>query len=46
MKNGICDTCGRKKNCNTFDRSRGMACKDFTLQDPHNKEQEKQEDKK
>lgn len=25
----ICDTCERKRACNTFDRCRGMACKDY-----------------
>jgi hypothetical protein len=24
-----CDTCERKKQCNTMDRSRGMACNDY-----------------
>ena len=31
-----CDDCSKKRNCNTFDRSRGMACSEFK------KEQKKQ----
>ena len=27
----ICDTC--KRRCNTFDKSRGMPCKDFERKD-------------
>ena len=29
MKKTICDRCERKRFCNTFDRSRGMACVDY-----------------
>lgn len=29
MKKNICDTCQRKKYCNTFDSSRGIACMEY-----------------
>jgi hypothetical protein len=31
-KKTVCDTCKRRKNCNTFDKTRGMACKDYKKQ--------------
>lgn len=28
-----CDDCSKKRNCNTFDRSRGMPCIEFKKED-------------
>ena len=38
--NETCKDCSKFRGCNTFDRSRGMACSEFK------KEQKKQEDRR
>ena len=37
-KKSKCDKCERNRTCNTFDKARGMACKDYE------KKKEKQHD--
>lgn len=39
-----CDECKRKRSCNTFDRSRGNACKDFEKNTNNEGESKKQEE--